>query len=347
MRFGLTDEQQLLADVTRDVAASLFKERRLIDIALGREAPSTDSWWASLHELGLVGLLVAEEHGGSGGSLVDACVVAEALGEALAPVPYVGSAIAVPAVLSACGGDRSTLEAVASGRRCSLLVGSDLAWPHAAPTIAWDWSEGALGITVAGGVVGERPLPGTTAFARSLDPLHPIAVVPAGEPASSTGTPGIATPGIAWSRAAMRVGGAAFALGLAARALAEAVDYAKQRQQYGRTIGSFQAIAHLLADMLVDVETSRSIVYGAAWSVDRAPLRAAERSAAAALSWGGEAAVRVCETAIQVLGGIGVTVEHPAHLRLRGAHALASSFGGASGAHEDLVELHLAQAVEA
>jgi alkylation response protein AidB-like acyl-CoA dehydrogenase len=124
--------------------------------------------------------------------------------------------------------------------------------------------------------------------------------------------------------------------GLAAGALEEAVDYAKQRRQYGQAIGAFQAVQHVCAEMLYRVETTRSVMLGASWMIDNADLVDAERSAAAAKAYASRAAVRVCETAIQVLGGIGVTAEHGAHHRLRSAHTFAALFGGAAASLDQL-----------
>lgn len=129
------------------------------------------------------------------------------------------------------------------------------------------------------------------------------------------------------TRAVTWTGSAALLIGLAEGALNQAVDYARHREQYGRPIGSFQAVQHLCADMLVDVETSRSIAYGASWAAEHAPIDEAERIAAAAKSHAGAAAIRTCERGIQVLGGIGVTQEHDAHLRLRTAHLHSAAFG--------------------
>ena len=100
-----------------------------------------------------------------------------------------------------------------------------------------------------------------------------------------------------------------------------------EREQFGAKIGSFQAIKHLCADMLVDAESSHSIAYGAAAIVAHASdVRSATRAAAVAKAWCGDAAIRVCEGAIQVHGGIGFTWEFPLHRYLRASHAARVSF---------------------
>jgi alkylation response protein AidB-like acyl-CoA dehydrogenase len=116
-----------------------------------------------------------------------------------------------------------------------------------------------------------------------------------------------------------------------------AVNYAREREQFGVKIGSFQAVKHLCADMLVDTESSHSIAYGAAALVAQSPDPvAAARSAACAKAWCGEAAIRVCEGAIQVHGGIGFTWESPLHLYLRAAHVLRASFMSPASALEEI-----------
>jgi alkylation response protein AidB-like acyl-CoA dehydrogenase len=118
-------------------------------------------------------------------------------------------------------------------------------------------------------------------------------------------------------------------LGIAQRMLDAAVDYAKERVQFGKPIGSFQAVKHRCADMLVDVEGMRSAVWWAAWcvSVDHPDASVA---ASTAKSWCSEAGLRVCESALQVHGGIGFTWECDVHLYLKRAQLDGIAFGGAS-----------------
>lgn len=333
MRFALTEEQEMLQKATRDLAASVFDTTRIVAAtAAGRPVDATEAW-AAIRDGGLAGLLVAPEHGGSGGTVTDACVVAEALGEALAPVPFVGSAIAAAGALRECGGPPAAMEALARGEPFSLVVAKDLSWPTARQELAWDWMEGAQLVALRGG--NAEVLHGASAQVTTpaVDPLHHLAVVAVESPPAPAGTP---TPGQTRAAAIARVGAAAFALGLSTRALTSAVAYAKERVQYGRPIGSFQALQHLCAEMLVDVETARSMVYGASWTVERGDPVQAGKAGAAALAWAGDASVRVCEGSIQVLGGIGVTQEHPAHLLLRSAHFFGNAFGGVSQARRAL-----------
>jgi alkylation response protein AidB-like acyl-CoA dehydrogenase len=111
-----------------------------------------------------------------------------------------------------------------------------------------------------------------------------------------------------------------------------ALDHVANRQQFGRSIGSFQAVQHLCADMLVDVESSRTATYGAAWAVDHRPPAEALSAAATAKAWAGTAGRRVCETALQLHGGMGYTWECDVHLYLRTTLLLGAALGGEDGA---------------
>lgn len=321
MRFALSEDQLFLQRTTADVCAQLFTESAVRAASTDGGALRADAW-KKLVELDLVGLLVPEEYGGAGAAVTDACVVAEVLGRHIAPVPYVGTAVAAVALLRLAGGPAGSLAEIAGGTACSVLLDARLDVPETEATIAFDWSRGAWGVGLGpDGAATVHDLAGDTPV-DDIDPLHPLRRV---RPVATTAPD---SAGARRARAVAWTGAAAFLTGLADGALRQAVDYAGQREQYGRPIGSFQAVQHLCADMLVDVETARSITYGASWAVEHAPIEEAERLAAAAKSYAGPAAVRVCENGIQVLGGIGVTQEHDAHLRLRSAHLHDAAFGG-------------------
>lgn len=337
MRFALSEEQELVQKTTEDVCAQVFGDLPG-QISDTEAAELRRRGWEVLVDLGLVGLLVPEELGGSGGTVTDACVVAEVLGSYIAPVPYVGTAIAAASLLRLPGAPVGELGRLAKGEPYSVLLDSRLQEPESVATVAFDWSEGSRGVVLA---QGRRPvvheLVGGESF-EDIDALHPlcrvdpIAADPSGSEAARR------------ARAVTWTGAAAFLTGLADGAMAQAVTYASQREQYGRPIGSFQSVQHMCAEMLFDVETSRSIMYGASWAVEQAPLHEAERLAAVAKFHAGAAAVRVCETAIQVLGGIGITQEHNAHLRLRSAHLYNAAFGDSDVTLELLAQQTLEQA---
>jgi alkylation response protein AidB-like acyl-CoA dehydrogenase len=281
---------------------------------------------------------VPEEFGGSGGTLVDACVIAEQLGRADAPIPFAGTSILAASALGAADEpDGKLLADLAAGGSYSLLLDDQLRWPAVVPRIAFDWHEGTHGVVLTDdgpAVVDDAGL----APVEQPDLLHPCGQVVTPLPGRTRPL----TPGVRRALAVGRVGLSAWLTGVAAVALDAAVEYAKGRRQFGVPIGSFQAVQHLCADMLVDVETCRSVTYGAAWTVGNASLGEAERIAAAAKSWCSSRAARVCETSIQVFGGIGVTWEHPAHLRLRTARQFADALGGFRELDRELARTRLA-----
>jgi alkylation response protein AidB-like acyl-CoA dehydrogenase len=326
VQFELSDEERMLQEAVADFGRSHFG---------GQAAPRTADadWrtpWDAFAKLGMVGILVPEDLGGAGGTVLDSCLIAEQLAHADAWVPFAGTAIAGAAALLAADDTAArghALTDLAEGGLYSLVVDDRLRWPAERRTngrLAFDWRPGARGLSVRGGAVVIDEL--DAARVVDTDPMHPLGVLAPGDDDQAL------EPNAALARALAvgRVGLAAWLTGVASVALEQAVSYAKERQQFGVPIGSFQAVQHLCADMLVDVETSRSIVYGAAWSVDNESAHIAERAVLAAKSWCSRAAVRVCETSIQVFGGIGVTWEHPAHLRLRTATQFAAALGSAA-----------------
>jgi acyl-CoA dehydrogenase len=324
--FSLSDEQEALAGVARSLSADLFGET-VARSALSGDWSGADKGWTALTGAGLTGLMVPAELDGGGGGVLDACVVLTELSAALAPVPYLTSAVAVPALLAACGGAAAEqhLRAIGGGETMSLIVDGDLRWPAAAGGRAFclDWEPGRSAVTLA----GDSPvLLSDVTAAAGIDPLHPIGLLTrVDRPQAGSGFAG--SEGGRRALAAMHVASAAALTGCLAGAAQLAWDYIAIREQYGRTLASFQAVRHLAADLLVDLETCRSVTFGAAWMVDNDDIDTAARAAAIAKAWCGQAAVRSVETAIQLLGGIGVTWESAAHLYLRDAHHLSCVFG--------------------
>lgn len=311
MQFDLTEEEVHLRQAVLELGGSAFGGVAAPEAVLA----DWQSPWEKLVAMGLVGLLVPEDLGGSGGTVLDASLVAEALGARDAWVPFVGSAIVGAAHLSIDpGANAEALTRLAEGVPHSLLVDDRLAAAAEPARHLFDWRPGAVGVTTTGSRFSAE-----SAVATGVDLLHPVGRLDAPVGSGDEADPVRALR----ARACSQVGLAAWLTGVAQAALDEAVSYAGIRQQFGKPIGSFQAIQHLCAEMYYDVETSRSITYGAAWSVDHETPEVHQRAARAARVWSARAAVRVCETSIQVLGGIGVTEEHRAHLRLRNAHQFA------------------------
>lgn len=327
MDFAFTYEQGFLDTTARQVAAEVFGSS-VARAALDGGHGATEHGWQTLVDTGWLGLRVPVEAGGSGAGLVEACIVADALASALAPVPYVGTAIAAPAMLDVAGGDSaaSLLAEIANGRALGVALSADLSWPTTSPSIGWECGSGggALANTTDGvQVVACEPL-GTSA-----DPLHPLRTISSGVAALVPDAPELAL-------AAMRVGCSAALVGTLRGAAALAFQYVKDRKQYGKAIGSFQAVQHMCADVEVALESCHSVLYGAAWTVDHGPEDEAVEAATVAKAWCAESAVASVELVVQLLGGIGVTWESDAHLYLRQAHLYAGVLGSRRAVRAEL-----------
>ncbi len=313
MDFELTDDQRSLADLVRTIVAGRFPLDRIRRAEEARQVVDADDW-AALGEAGVFSLTVPEADGGVGLGLADAAVVFEELGRGLVPGPLVATHLAASVL---------RLDGAADG---TLVVGD--AQPGDPCLVEHLDSLGALvvdrsaGLSVVDGAALAAVVDAATPVERPLDPLTPLSVVaelPDGRPVDDE-------TARRWARD-RRVLTGALATGIAAATCGLAVDYAKGRYQFGRPIGSFQAIKHLCADMLVRTESARASVEAAAVTVDQPDVGDAERAAAGAALLATEAAVANAKTSIQVHGGMGFTWEVPVHLYLMRARVLAASLG--------------------
>ena len=329
MDFSLSDEQQVLVDSASKWARSVRASGAHRSVLSGKAWP-VDQHWKVLADNGWLGILVPEEQAGSGGTLLDACLLVEVMQRELVPLPFAANAVLVPALLQMCGGEAEVLGDLAAGaRRVALGVGADFSWPGS--TVAWDWTPGDAVAVVRGGSIRLLPSDGIEQL-RTWDHLRPVGRIGSPSPVVDDATMPAETS--AFLDVASVVACAAL-VGLMDGALAMAVDYARTREQYGQPIGAFQAVQHMCAEMYVDVEASRAAYLGATAMV-QAQDPVAPRAAAVAKVWCAEAGVRVTQNAVQVLGGIGNTWESDAHLYLRGCHQWGRAFRDA-GAALDLV----------
>ena len=355
MNLVLTEEQEELQVTVRRFLADRSPLARVRQVMETPEGFDRALWDRMAGDLGLPGLAVPEAYGGAGLGQVDLSVVMEELGRTLTPSPFLASAVlATEALLAADDEDarRELLPGLAAGRTiATLAVAEGGGWEPDAVAARAELDGGAWRLT---GV--KTPVPdGATAdlvlvAARTGDELGLFAVE-AGAPGLAGTALGTLDPTRRLARLELSgtparrlvcedaAGALAQALDLAALALAAeqlgglqrcldmSVDYAKVRYQFGRPIGSFQAIKHLCADMHVAMELSRSAVRYAAWAADEAPdeLPVAAALARAACS---EAFFRVAADTIQVHGGIGFTWEHDAHLYYRRAKSSELLLGG-------------------
>lgn len=345
MDFELTEDQLALAEA---IAAQCRGRLPLEKVrSLEGSARVVDpSDWAQLGEAGVFSVDVAEAAGGLGLGLADATVVFEQLGRHLVPGPLLGTAMAAGTVPGATEGARRVglADAAVPGRITPCLV------EHLADLDA------LLVRHRAGGHVDLRLLEDVEALRqaarpvpRPLDPLTPLWHVP-GDLLAGGQAVEAAAVGTLLRRGAVLA--AALQVGMAAATLDLAVDYAKGRRQFGRPIGGFQAVKHLCADMLVRAETARCAVQAAAVLVDQPDAardeaessgsraeKVRDRAVAGAKLLADEAAVRNARTCIQVHGGMGFTWEVPAHLFLKRARVLATTFTTPAEAAETVAAL--------
>ncbi|MEV0588275.1 acyl-CoA dehydrogenase family protein [Nonomuraea sp. NPDC050310] len=285
MNFAFTDDQLAFAALVREVLAAEHGVRG-------------DKAWARLAGAGFFGLLVPEAYGGLGLRLVDALPAVEEAGRACVAGPVIDTLVASPYVLG--GGE---LARVAAGE---LRVAAG-----AARVADADLADLLVLAGPAGSAAVLSPQSVRLAPHPSADPGRPLFEVEA------TGTGGVAVPDM-WR--ALTVATAAQLLGLARHLLATSVEYARQRVQFGRPIGSFQAVKHRLADVALAVEFAAPLVW-------RAALSLGERDVSAAKAASGEAAELAAGSALQVHGAIGYTHELPLRHWLARVWALSAAHG--------------------
>jgi len=313
MDMTLTDEQELVRETVTRAARQLGN--RTPDELLARRVCHADDW-AVLADLGFTGLPTSSEVVEGRGIMT--AIVACALAAELATVPFIGRSVMAAGLLSLAGAD-DLCEAVAMGElRATVLLDGSLT--DVADAVAGSVAADALGASHA---VAVREVSGGVEIVLvDLDPTAVWSPDLTRPQASPRPGPGEVLGRVLCSeleqwRASTLVACAADAVGAMTAAFDLAVDYAKQRHQYGRAIGSFQAIQHLLADQYVVIEGCRTAVNHAAWALDTLGGQAALRAARIAKAATSAAGVQVAETVIQVHGGIGFTWEHSAHLYLR------------------------------
>lgn len=348
MNLELTDEQVALRDTVRrfmtEKAGVATYVRPLLDDLTG----TTAQVWGGLAALGATGLLVPEQCGGAGMTMVEAGIIAEELGAALDPGPWRSCAVAATRTLASLADDEAVsrlLAGIASGSAIVTVGPLGAARPEAVSTgqgVVVRGEIAALPDAAAADVllvIGEDRS-GTALYTvdavsarvtatprASLDPTRKVFDVGFDDaPARRLGS--ISADDLGAVVDDVLIAGAADALGAAQRVMTLAIEYAKVRMQFGQPIGSFQAVQHLCVDMYETVDLARSGVIHALWAADAADP--AERHLAAwhAKAFAGRLA-SVGDTAIQVFGGIGYTWEHDAHLYLKRLLSWAAYLGGA------------------
>jgi len=322
----ITDEQFAARELVRSWASS----SSAVDAARAVEGGDAEAWrpaYQGVAELGIFGVALPEEHGGADGTVDDLCAMVDEAAAAMVPGPIATTALATLVL-----GDAKLLAALASGERTAgVALTADLQY---ADGRASGTAESVLGADQAGVLLlpaGEKwLLVDATAFGVTVDPLkatdftRPLArVVLESAPAEVLDVSAQRVVDLAATVLA------AEAAGVARWTLQTATEYAKVREQFGKPIGSFQAIKHMCAEMLLRSEQI-SVAASDAATAANADNGQLSIAAAVAASTAIEAAKANAKDCIQVLGGIGITFEHDAHLYLRRAFGIAQFLGGLS-----------------
>ncbi|HEX6116234.1 MAG TPA: acyl-CoA dehydrogenase family protein [Solirubrobacterales bacterium] len=319
MDFGFNDEQQAIRDTAREMLAKRSPLSRVREHA---EAKTRDEdLWKEICDLGWPGIAIDEQHGGQGLGTVELAILCEELGYTCAAVPFLSNAIAAH-VISVAGSDEQRdrwLPGIASGESRGTV-----ALEQEQPAIVVDADGAALLVLPGAGIV--EPSAAEVESLDLIDQTRTYARASASGGDALAGESGMHVPMVAL---------AAELVGIAQRALEMAVEYAKEREQFGRPIGAYQAVSHRCADMLWDVEEARSLTLYAAWCADAEPetLPYAAHMAKARAS---DSAWTVTSSTLQVLGGIGFTWEHDLQFLLKRAKVSGELLGSA-GAHRDRV----------
>jgi alkylation response protein AidB-like acyl-CoA dehydrogenase len=346
--FTFSPEQEMLRASARERMDAAWPMAR---VAAAADGDGFDrSAWVQIVDAGWTGISVPESEGGAGLSFLEELLVAEELGRALYPGPFLASVVmALPALTSAGAGDLAApvvagdrIATVAwfgierpddpyaspaswDGRRlsCHRLFVPSLTVADVAVVVGTDHLEPALWAVEresAGARWTDLPVvDGTRGQGELLLEYAPARLLARGDDADAI---------LATLRDRTLAALAAEACGVAGQALEMAVEHAAGRKQFGRPIGTFQAVSHSLAQAYMEIETARSLTYWAGWAVAERDVQAAV-AAAAAKAKAAEAAVDASERAIQAHGGIGFTWEHPLHRYYKRAIAIAASMGGA------------------
>jgi acyl-CoA dehydrogenase len=363
VNFDFSDDQKLLRDQTRRFLAERCGMDQVRRVLEGR-APYAETVWSGLAELGLVGTAIPEQYGGTGAGYLELCLVAQELGAAVAPVPFGSTVYLVAEAIVRAGSEAqrsSLLPAIATGELKGAFAAVEGRTALTPKSIQTTFANGVLNgaklVVPDGGIadlllVLARNAGGDPGFylvdlrkanvqredVRSIDPTRNTASITfsntAVEPLG-TGRDGWTLLDTLQNRAAVLY--AFEQLGGAQRALDMAVGYAKERFAFGRAIGSFQAIKHMLADMYVTAKLAESNCYYAAWalSTDAAELPLAAATARVSAT---QAFQQCSKDNIQVHGGMGFTWEFDCHLYYRRSNFLALELGGLSVWEDRLVD---------
>jgi len=368
MLFEFSDEHGELRRTVRNFLEKDSDENRVRELMESERGYDETSWNRMAEELGIVGLIASERHGGAGFGMVELAIVAEEMGRVLLCAPYLSSAVLATCALELAADEAAQdeiLPALASGRAIGTLAFSESANPWELSAIAMKAESNGNAFQLSGektyvldGHIADeifvvaragrelalfRVAGDARGLAREalppLDPTRRIAVLRFDRTPATRLSSGEVSGALERALDRTIIALAAEQLGGAQRVLEMATDYAKTRFQFGRPIGSFQVIKHQCADMLVEVEFARSAVYNAAFASEEDP-EVASVAARMAKSYCSDAYVHVANRNIQIHGGMGFTWEHGAHLYYKRAKASEVLFGS-PGFHRERMAVAL------
>ena len=362
MDFGFSEEQEMLRDAAKRFLADNCSTKFVRQMMADTTAHNQD-FWKKLVGLGWPGLLIPEEFGGQGGSFLDMTVIVEEAGKAILPGPFFTAALLAAPLLIEAGTDeqkKNILPRMAKGEFIGTVAiaeasgrfdadgiqlkatksGSDYVLngekffvpdAHVANGIAVAARTGGSGTNGITLLAMNTNTPGITITQlKTVDMTRRLCHVKFDNVKTSEV---LGKPDQGWAplNRTLEIAGSALSteiVGTAQKALDLAVEYAKTRVQFGKPIGSFQAVKHKCVDMMVAVENARSLAYYAAWTVDTRNNEAAT-AVPMAKAYASDMGKNVTSEAIQVHGGIGFTWEHDMHLYHRRALAGEANFGNA------------------
>ncbi|MEA2308865.1 MAG: hypothetical protein QOI65_1151 [Thermoleophilaceae bacterium] len=329
MNFDYTDDQQAIKSTAHDFLAARYKPEKLRELAESGEYD--DGIWGQIAELGWPGIFVDEGHGGQELGMVELTIVQEELGYALAPTPFFSNA-AAGLVLAHAGSDEQRdrwLPGIASGeQRGTVGVVRD-----GVATLVPDADTAEVIVLYENG--GATAYEASSLSAERVDTIDStrrfFRIEPNGGGEALDGD-----VGGAWQR--IEIALSAELVGVAQRTMEMAVEYAKERQQFGRPIGAYQAVSHRCAQMLLETEGARACTLYASWAADHEP-ESLPLAASMAKAYAADAGWRVTASALQVHGGIGFTWEHDLHFFLKRARTDGALFGSARTHRDRVAEL--------
>jgi alkylation response protein AidB-like acyl-CoA dehydrogenase len=325
--FGFNDTQQAIKETARELLAARSPLAKVREVAEARAYD--EALWSEIADLGWPGIAVPEEHGGQGLGTLELAIICEELGYACAPTPFLSNASAGLFIDQAGSEEQRErwLPGIASGTDRGAAAfeprSNDLV-PDAQGAAVLVLNDGEGAVVVEAGDAAIEPV-------ELVDATRSFARVSASGGDRLTGDVETAA-----DRSLVAL--AAELTGVAQRAMEIAVDYAKERRQFGRPIGSYQAVSHRCAGMLYEAEEARSLTYYAAWAADAEPASLALASSMAKAR-ASDAAWRVTNEALQVLGGIGFTWEHNLHFLLKRGKVDAELLGDPRLHRERVAEL--------